>query len=103
MEVFDEFDAVVDKILGLSFDAMTPAEKLALHSRVERNLRPTVRSPPDSEAAVLVGRSLQASGASGIPTVSRQFATASQPRYVPAKMSWPRCSPPATSLGTSTV
>ena len=46
MEVFDDFDAVVDKILGLSFDAMTPAEKLALYSRVERNLRPTVRSRP---------------------------------------------------------
>ena len=44
IEVFDEFDAVFDTRLGLSFDAMTHSEKLALQNRMERNLRsaPTV-------------------------------------------------------------
>lgn len=35
----DELDAAFDKVLGLSFDAMTDAEKLALQNRMERNLR----------------------------------------------------------------
>jgi hypothetical protein len=44
IEVFDEFDAVFDTRLGLSFDAITHSEKLALQNRMERNLRraPTV-------------------------------------------------------------
>jgi hypothetical protein len=37
--VFDELDAVVDKMLALSFDAVTTEEKLALQNRLDRNLR----------------------------------------------------------------
>ncbi|HEX2286010.1 MAG TPA: HNH endonuclease signature motif containing protein [Mycobacterium sp.] len=36
---YDEFDAAFDKLLGLSFDALTDAEKLALDVRMERTLR----------------------------------------------------------------
>jgi len=44
LAVYDELDAVFDKLLGLSFDATTPTEKLTLQQRMETNLRraPTV-------------------------------------------------------------
>jgi hypothetical protein len=37
VEAFDELDAAVDKVLGLSFEAMTDAEKVAPLNRMERN------------------------------------------------------------------
>jgi Domain of unknown function (DUF222) len=36
---YDDLDAAFDKVLGLSFDALTEPEKLNLESRMERNLR----------------------------------------------------------------
>jgi Domain of unknown function (DUF222) len=44
LAAYDELDAAVDKVLGLSFDALTAQEKLALQDRMEHNLRrlPTV-------------------------------------------------------------
>lgn len=36
---YDELDAAFDKVLELSFDAVTPTEKLNLQNRMERNLR----------------------------------------------------------------
>lgn len=39
LAVYDELDAVFDKILGFSFAALTHPERLALENRMERNLR----------------------------------------------------------------
>lgn len=36
---YDELDAAFDKVLELSFDALTPTEKVNLQNRMERNLR----------------------------------------------------------------
>lgn len=36
---YDELDAAFDKVLELSFDALTPPEKVNLQNRMERNLR----------------------------------------------------------------
>jgi hypothetical protein len=39
LAAYDDLDAAFDKVLGLSFDALTAPEKLSLDSRMERNLR----------------------------------------------------------------
>jgi hypothetical protein len=39
LAAYDDLDTVFDKVLGLSFDALTEPEKLNLESRMERNLR----------------------------------------------------------------
>jgi hypothetical protein len=39
LSAYDELDAAFDKVLGLSFDAISDLEKLNLHNRMERNLR----------------------------------------------------------------
>jgi hypothetical protein len=39
LAAYDDLDAAFDKVLGLSFDAITETEKLNLQHRMERNLR----------------------------------------------------------------
>ncbi len=39
LEAFDVFDAVIDAILDLDYDALSPAERVRLEARLERNLR----------------------------------------------------------------
>ena len=39
MAAYDELDAAFDRVLGLSFDAITHCENIALQHRMERNLR----------------------------------------------------------------
>jgi hypothetical protein len=39
LAAYDDLDAAFDKVLGLSFDAITESEKLNLQNRMERNLR----------------------------------------------------------------
>jgi Domain of unknown function (DUF222) len=39
LAAYDDLDAAFDKVLGLSFDAITDSEKLNLQNRMERNLR----------------------------------------------------------------
>ena len=45
LAAFADLDAAFDKVLEVSFDALTPVEKLTLQHRMERNLRraPTVQ------------------------------------------------------------
>ena len=45
LAAYDDLDAVFDRVLGLSFDALSHSEKLNLQNRMERNLRraPTVQ------------------------------------------------------------
>jgi hypothetical protein len=39
LSAYDDLDAAFDKVLGLSFDAISDPEKLSLQNRMERNLR----------------------------------------------------------------
>ena len=39
MAAYEELDAAVDRVLGLSYDGLSYSEKLALEDRLERNLR----------------------------------------------------------------
>ncbi len=39
LEAFDAFDAVIDAMLDLDYDALSPAQRVRLDARLERNLR----------------------------------------------------------------
>jgi hypothetical protein len=56
---YDELDAAFDTVVGLSFDAMTDSEKVALQHRMETNLR---------RAATIGHRLIGALGAEASPS-----------------------------------